>query len=147
MGDFVSNAGLMNGGDGITATDDGGSSGAGGGGDGFGYFEGALRKSGHFEYAHGAVPDDGFGGSNFLAIGVDSFRSDVQAHPAVWRRRNGNRFRGGVGLKLGTDKVIDGKEQSKFLLLGFGTEPLGKIEFFVFYKRFADGLAFSFVKS
>ncbi len=99
----------MNGGDGITTTNDGGSSGTGGGGDGFGYFEGALSKSRHFEYAHGAVPDDGFGGSNFLAISVDSFRADVQAHPAVWRGGNRNRFRGGVGLKFGTDNVIDGK--------------------------------------
>src|SRR5260370_4367491 len=124
MGDFVSNAGLRESGDGITATDDGGSSGGGGGGDGFGYFEGALRKSGHFEYAHGAVPDDGFGGSNFLAIGVDSFRSDVQAHPAVWRRRNGNRFRGGVPLKIATATVIHREKHRQILLSGFAAVPL-----------------------
>ncbi len=31
-------------------------------------------------------------------------------------------------------------------MLGFGAEPLGKIEFVVFYKRFADGLAFGLEK-
>src|SRR6266403_2685040 len=76
---FAGDAGLVDSGDGITAADDGGGAASGGRGNGFGYFESALRKSGHFEDAHGAVPDDSLGGGNFLAIGVDGFGADVQA--------------------------------------------------------------------
>src|SRR6266852_3259979 len=75
---LVRDAGLMDRGDGVTATDDGSGAAAGGGGDGFGHFERALRESGHFEYAHGTVPDDGLGGSNFLAIGVDGLGTDIE---------------------------------------------------------------------
>src|SRR5216683_4282944 len=61
MRDFVGDAGLMDGGDGVTAADDGGGAAAGGGGDGSCHFERALREGGHFEDAHGTVPDDRLG--------------------------------------------------------------------------------------
>src|SRR6266436_3576085 len=112
MRNFVGNAGLMDGGYGITATDNGSGAAAGGRGDGFGYLESAFGERGHFEYAHGTIPNDGFGGGNFLAIGVDGFRADIETHTAVGRGGNGNRFRGGVGFELGANDVVDGKEQS-----------------------------------
>src|SRR5258708_6478010 len=77
VGNLIRNSGLVDGGDGIAASDDGGGTSAGGGRDGFCHFERALRKRGHFEYAHRAVPDDSFGGGNFLSIGVHGFRTYI----------------------------------------------------------------------
>src|SRR5258708_2539635 len=108
--DLVRDAGLMDGGDGVTAANDGGGAVAGGGGDSFGHFESAFGKGGHFEYAHRAIPNDGFGGGNFLAIGVDGFGTDVEPHPSVGRSRNGKRLRGGVRFEFGADDVIDRKK-------------------------------------
>src|SRR5260370_32255131 len=141
---LIRNAALMDGGDGVTATDNGGSASAGGSGDSLSYFERAFCKRGHFEYAHGAIPDDGFGGGNFLAIGFDGLGPDVEAHPTVGGCGNGDGLRCGVRLEFGTNNVIDREQQSEFLLLSFGAEPLGEIQFVVFNERLTDGLAFSF---
>src|SRR3989442_2074860 len=86
MGDFVREAGPMNGCDGVAASDDGSSAGAGGGSDGFGDLDRAFCERGHLVYAHGAVPDDGFCARNFLAVGFDAFRANVQAHPTLGPR-------------------------------------------------------------
>src|SRR2546429_2653327 len=75
----------MDGGDGITAADNGSGATAGSRGDGFSYFESAFGESRHFEDTHWAVPDDGFGAGNFLSIGVDRFRADIETHPAFGR--------------------------------------------------------------
>src|SRR5712664_3027717 len=136
----------MDGGDRVTTTDNGSGAAAGGGGDSFGHFERALGESGHFEYAHGTVPDDGLGGGNFLAIGVDGFGADIEAHPAVGCSGDGNGLRGGISFEFGADDVIDGKKQGEFFLLGFGAEPLGEIQLVFFDKRFTDGLPFGFKK-
>src|SRR6202158_1999605 len=74
---FVCNTGLMDGGNGVATTNDRSGSAGSGGGNGFGHFERALGESGHFEYAHGAIPNDGFGRGNFLAIGVDGLGADI----------------------------------------------------------------------
>src|SRR5947199_404874 len=134
----------VDGGDGIAAANDGSGATRGSRGDGFGYFESSFGERGHLEYAHGAVPDDGFGGGNFLAVGVDGFRADVETHPTVGRCGNGNRFRGGVRFEFSANDVIDGKKQGEFFLLSFGAEALGEIELVVFDERLADGLAFGF---
>src|SRR6266853_726096 len=146
MRNFVGNAGLMDGGYGITATDNGSGAAAGGRGDGFGYLESAFGERGHFEYAHGTIPNDGFGGGNFLAIGVDGFRADIETHTAVGRGGNGNRFRGGVGFEFGANDVVDGKEQSEFSHLRFFTQTLGEIQLVVLDEGLADRLAFGFEK-
>src|SRR5260370_32228329 len=98
VGDLVRYAGLVDGGYGVAATYDGYGATGGGGGDGFGDFESAFGEGGHFEYAHGAVPDDGLGGGNFLAKGVDGFGADVESHPAVGSGGDGNDFRRGAGF-------------------------------------------------
>src|SRR5713101_3135464 len=137
----------MDRGDGVTATDDGGGAAAGGGGDGLGHFERALGESRHFEYAHGTVPDDGLGGGNFLAIGVDGLGTDVQAHPTVGGSGNRNRLRRRVGFEFGTDDVIDRQEKSEFFFLRFFTQAPREVKLVVFNERLADGLAFGFEKS
>src|SRR6267378_323618 len=73
-------------------------------------FERPLRESGHFEYSHGTVPDDGLRRGNFLAIGVDSLGTDIEPHPAVGGCGDGNSLRGGIGLEFGADDVINGKK-------------------------------------
>src|SRR6266478_3062240 len=111
---------------------------AGGRGDGFGYLESAFGERGHFEYAHGTIPNDGFGGGNFLAIGVDGFRADIETHPAVGRGGNGNRFRSGVGFEFGANDMIDGKKQSEFSRLRFFTQTFGEIQLVVLDEGLAD---------
>src|SRR5882724_2338813 len=144
MRDFVREAGVMNGCDGVAAADNGSSAGAGGGSDGFGDLERAFRERGHFEYAHGTVPDNGFCSGNFLTIGFDGFGTDVQAHPAVGCGGDGNGLRRGVRFEFRADDVIHGKQQCEFLLLGFFTQTPREVQFVVFDQRLADGLAVGF---
>src|SRR6266481_373239 len=131
----------MNGCDGVAASDNGSSAGAGGGCDGLGDLERAFRERGHFEYAHGTVPDNGFYNGNFLTIGFDGFGTDVQAHPAVGCGGDGNGLRRGVRFEFRADDVIHGKQQCEFLLLGFFTQTPREVQFVVFDQRLADGLA------
>src|SRR6267378_1338454 len=141
MGDFVREAGLVNGCDGVAAADYGSSAGADGGSDGFGDLDRAFRESGHLECAHGTVPDDGFCGGNFLAIGFDGLGTDIQAHPAVGCGGYGDDLRGGVRLEFRADDVIDGKQERKFLLPCFVAQSASKFQPVIFDERFADGLA------
>src|SRR6267378_2496916 len=115
-------------------------------GEGFGHFERALGESGHFEYAHGAIPNDGFGRGNFLAIGVDGLGTDIEPHPAVGSGGNGERLRCGIRFEFGADDVIDRQEKGEFLCLRFFTQAASEFEFVVFDERFPDGLAFGFEK-
>src|SRR6267142_4314059 len=144
MGDFVREAGVMNGCDGVAASNDGSSAGACGSSDAFGNLERTFRESGHLEYAHGAVPDDGFCGGNFLTIGFDGFGTDIQAHPAVGCGRDGNGLRRGISLEFRADDVIDRKQQCEFLLLRFGTQAPREVQLVVLDERLADGLAVGF---
>jgi len=57
-----------------------------------------------------------------------SSRADVEAHPAIGRSGDGNRLRDGVGLEFGTNDVVDGKKQGEFLLLRLGAKALGKVD-------------------
>src|SRR6266403_1056501 len=144
MGNFVREAGLMNGCNGVAASDNGSSAGTCGGSDGFGNLERAFRESGHLEYAHGTVPDDGFCGGNFLAIGFDGLGTDIQAHPAVGCSGDGNCLRRGVRFEFRADDVIDGKQEREFLLLRFATQAPREVQLVVFHERIADGLAVGF---
>src|SRR5215472_6534376 len=83
VGNFTGNPRLLNRGDGISAANDGSGSSVGGGSDGFGNFQRALGEGRHLEDAHGAVPNDSFCRGDFLFVGLDGLRTDVQAHPAV----------------------------------------------------------------
>src|SRR6266446_4536042 len=147
MGDFVREAGPMNGCDGIAAADNGRGAGAGGGSDGFGDLERAFRESGHLEYAHGTVPDDGFCGGNFLTIGFDGLGTDIEAHPAFGCSGDGDGLRRGVRFEFRADDVIDGKQERKFLLPCFVAQSASKFQLVIFDERFADGLAVGFEKS
>src|SRR6266481_3122062 len=120
MGNFVREAGLMNGCDGVAASDNGSSAGAGGGSDGFGNLERAFRECGHFEYSHG---------------------TDIEAHPAIGCGGDRNGLRRGVRFEFRADDVIHGKQQCEFLLLGFFTQTPREVQFVVFDQRLADGLA------
>src|SRR5882724_3329047 len=146
VGDFVREAGLMNGCDRIAASDDGGGAAAGGSGDGFGNFERAFRERGHFEYAHGTVPYDGFCGGDFLTIGFDRLGTDVQPHPAVGSGGYGNGLRGSVGFEFRADDMIYGKQERVFLLLCFATQAPREVQLVIFDERLADGLAVGFEK-
>src|SRR5712664_2687747 len=147
MGDFVREAGVMNGCDGVAASNDGSSAGACGSSDAFGNLERTFRESGHLEYAHGAVPDDGFCGGNFLTIGFDGFGTDIQAHPAFGCSGDGDGLRRGVRFEFRADDVIDGKQERKFLLPCFVAQSASKFQLVIFDERFADGLAVGFEKS
>jgi len=136
----------VNGGNGVSSANDGNCSTACSGGNGLGDLQSALGESRHFENAHGAVPDDGSCGGNFLAVGFDGLGADVQAHPAVGRGGDRNGLGGGVGLEFGAHDVIHGKEQREFLFLRFFAEATGEVQLVVFDERFADGLAVGFQK-
>src|SRR5882724_8826323 len=146
MGDFVREAGLMNGCDGVATTDNG--SGAAGGGRryGFGNFQSAIGESGPFENAHRPVPDNSFRPGNFLAIGFDGLGTDVQPHPAVRSSGNRNGLHRGVRFEFRTDDVIDGKEKREFLLLSFATQAPREVQLVLFDERLADRLAVGFEK-
>src|SRR5882757_7580667 len=64
VGDLRGDAGLMDGGYGVSSSDDSGGVGVVGYGVGDGV--GALGEGGHLEDAHGAVPDDGVGVGDFF---------------------------------------------------------------------------------
>src|SRR5258708_7066986 len=143
---LVGDAGLVDSGYGVTTTDDGDSAAGRGCGNGFGYFKSASGESGHFKNAHGAVPNDGLCGGNFLAIGVDGLGADIEAHPAVRGSGDRNGLCGGVGFEFGADNVIHGKKEREFLLLSFGAKPFGKIQLVVLDERLTDALTLRFWK-
>src|SRR6267378_623693 len=146
MGDLVGNTGLLDGGNRIAASDDGSSTGARGSGDRFGDLERTFCERGHFEYAHRAVPHDGFCACNFLAVGFDGLRANIQAHPAVRSSGNRNDSRRGVRFEFRADDVIDGKQERKFLLARFAAQSASKFQLVIFNERFAYGLAVGFEK-
>ena len=136
--DLVGNAGLVDGGYGIAAADDGGGAGGGRSGDGLGDFERAFGESGHFEDAHRTVPDDGLGFGDFGGVGSGRLGADVEAH-LIGGRGGHVADRGcGVGFEFGRDDVVDREQELEIFLLGVGEEALGEVELVVFDERFAD---------
>src|SRR6267142_5343847 len=146
MGNLVGNTGLVNGGNGIAASDDRNGAAASGRGDRFGDFERAFCERGHFEYAHWAVPHDGFCPCNFLAVGFDGLRANIQAHPAVRSSGNRNDLRRGVRFEFRADDVIDGQQERKFLLARFVAQAPCEVQLVIFDERVAYGLAVGFEK-
>ncbi len=134
----------MNGGDRIAAADD--RSGAGGGccGDGFGDFERAFGEGGHFEDAHRAVPDDGFGFGDFGGVGGDRLGADVEAHLVGGRRGNVADRCGRVGFELRRDDVVGRQQKLEIFRFGVGDKALREIELVVFDERLADLQALRF---
>src|SRR2546430_318586 len=125
----------VNGGDGVTAADDGGGTVAGGCSDSFGHFESAPGERGHFEYSHRTVPDDSLCRGNFQAIGVDGLGADIEPHPAVGGGGNRQRLRGGAGLEFGADDMIDRQEECEFPLLRCCTQAASEVHpVFVFVR-------------
>src|SRR5262249_6854364 len=74
VGDFVGETCLLDGGDGIAATDDAEGAGA---GDGIGDGEGTMGEGWALEDAHRAVPEDRLGGGDTFAILRGCFITNV----------------------------------------------------------------------
>src|SRR5205823_4465260 len=80
VADLVGQTGLFDGGGAVAAADDGDGAVFGGSvGDGLRNRAGAFGELGFFEYAHGAVPDDGFGFGDLGAVGRARLGANVEA--------------------------------------------------------------------
>ena len=144
---LLSDAGLMNGRDGIASADDGSGAGAGGGSDGSGDFKRAIRESRHFKDAHGAVPNDGLGPGNLSGEGGGSLWADIEPHLVGRRRSDVNSGSRSLGFEFWSNDVVDREKQLEISLLGVGKDFAGEFEFVVFDERFSDGQALGLEKS
>ena len=87
MGDALVNAGLVDGGDGITSTNDrNGSVVCGSVGNSLGDGDSTLGEVGELEDAHGTVPDDGVGGVDGVGEVSDGLGTNIETHPTIRNR-------------------------------------------------------------
>ena len=136
----------MNGGNGIASADDRSGAGTCSGGDGSGDFERAIGEGGHFENAHGAVPNDSLGLGNFRCKRGDRFGTDVEAHLVSGRIADVDRGCRGSRLEFRGDDVVDREQELEVFLLRVSENFTGKVEFVILDERFADGQALGFEK-
>jgi hypothetical protein len=140
VGDTAGDAGLLDGSDRVSASDNRG--GVVVAGDGVGDGVGALREGGHLEDAHGAVPDDGAGFGDLLFEEGDGFGADVEGHEVCREGTVAGEDLGfGVGGELVGEDVVDGEEEANTFGLCLGEGGFGDVEFVGFDEGFAGGLA------
>jgi hypothetical protein len=83
VGHLLSEAGLLNGSDGVTSTDDGDGALASALSEGLGDSVGALSELVELEHTHGAVPDDGLAVRELLLDELGGLGAVVKTHPSV----------------------------------------------------------------
>ena len=98
----------------------------------------AGRERLELEGAHRAVPEDGAGAGDLLAVGLGGARTDVEAHPAVGHVDAVELAALGVGVEGPAEDEVDGQAQ----LLAAAREQLaGRVEVLVGTQRVADRVA------
>ena len=106
-----------------------------------------LREAGHFEYAHGPVPDNGAGARNLLGKQLNRFRPNIKRHAVGW---NGLSFTDlldhGVWFRFDRDHMIDRQMKPQILLLRFRQQLRGKVELIGLDQRLADLLSLGLKK-
>ena len=138
MGHLVRQASLFDGGDGVATTDDGDTVQV---GQSVRDRKGTLGEGVHFKHAHRTVPDDRLALVQFLLEGGDGVRSDVQTHPAIRDRVDGDNLRVGIRGELVRDDDVSRQEQLDALLFRFRHQSLGEFNLVVFNQRGTDGFA------
>jgi hypothetical protein len=140
VGDTISDAGLLNSSDRVSAADDGG--GVVVAGDSCGDLVRAAGEGGHLEDAHGSVPDDGAGFGDLVLKDRDGLGADVEGHPLFGE----GTFAGeglGLGVRgelVGEDVVYRQKEADTFGLRLFQS-GFGDFDLVGFDEGFAGALA------
>jgi hypothetical protein len=141
--DLIGDASLLDGCDGIAASDDGDGSPV--RRHGFGDLCCAVGEGRHFEDAHRPVPNDRRCCGNLLLERGDGLRADVQRHPL---RREwsiaGERLRLRVSGKLVGEDVIHRKQKAHAARLRLRQCFFRDVDFVSLEQRFADLLPFSF---
>ena len=138
VGDAVGDAGLLDGRDRVSASDDGG--GVVVACDGCGDLVGAVGEGGHFEDTHGAVPDDGAGFGDLVFKERDGFGADVEGHGFGGEGAGAGEELGfGVGGELVREDVIDGKQEADALGLCLFECCFGDADLVGFDEGFAGG--------
>src|ERR1035438_9456272 len=138
VGDLVCYAGLVDGGDGIAAADDG--DGCLVGCDRLGDGVCADGEFGKFEDAGGAVPNDCAGGGDDFLNGGDGLGSDVEALPVggeVDRSVPGLGF--GIGRETVGEDIVDGEQELNAFCLGLFERGFGHVDLVFFNEGLAGG--------
>ena len=140
MGHLVGNAGLLDGGDRVTSSDDG--DGVVHVGQGVGDRKGSLGEGIELEHSHRSVPDDGLAVSEALLEEVDRLGADVKSHPSVRNVRDVNDLGVGIRGELVGDDDIDRQDELDSLGLGLDLELLGELDLVLLDERGADREAY-----
>ena len=141
MGHLGGEAGLLDGGDGVTTANDGDAALAGELGEGGGNSVGALGEGVELEDTHGAVPDDGLAVSEASLELSDGLRSDIKTHPALRDLVNINDLSRGISGELISDDDVGGEVELDALLGGDLLELLGELKLVILDKGLADVVA------
>src|ERR1019366_6669421 len=140
MGDLVGDAGGLYRGHGISAAHDG---------DRSGIFRHSLRdlerasgKGRHFENAHGAVPDDGAGGCDFIAKRFDRLRADIERHHVGGNGfASADEFNHGAGFGAVGNDVIGGQQELELMRFRLLQQIAGESDLVFFDQTLAYGFA------
>ena len=114
MGHLVSIAQLLHSRSRVAAADDGD---GGGLAESLGHSLGAHSKGGELKHAHGAVPDNGTGGSYSVAVQLHGFGANVQTLPAGGDLTGLDYLAVGVGREGVCDHGVHRQQQLYALLL------------------------------
>lgn len=123
VGDFVIETELTDGSCGVTAADN---SDAFGFGQSVGDGDGAGGITRIFENTHGAIPEDGFGCFNDVAVKFTGFGTDIETHLTFGEVIDD--FAGGGVIEGGGNDVINGQEEFALAAGSFGEDVFGDIE-------------------
>jgi hypothetical protein len=139
VGDAVGVAGLLDGGDRVSSSDDRSCIAV--ARYGCGDLIGAASEGRHLEDAHGAVPDDGAGFGDRFFEGRDRLRADVEGHHVGGEGAVAGEELGlCVGRELVREDVVERKQKTDALGPGFVERGLRDVDLVGLDQRFAGGL-------
>mmetsp|Transcript_27165 Transcript_27165/g.59366 ORF Transcript_27165/g.59366 Transcript_27165/m.59366 type:complete len:503 (+) Transcript_27165:129-1637(+) len=144
VGHLLREAGLLDGSNGVTATDDG--DGVGHLGKGVSDGEGTLGEGVHLEHTHGAVPHHGLAGLQLLLERLDGVGTDIETHPAVGDGVSGGNLGGSISGELVGQQHVGGEEELHTLSLGVSHQGLGELNLVLLDQGRTDGEALSLVE-
>src|SRR5208282_261436 len=140
MGDPVGDAGGLYGGYGISAAYD--RRGSGIFRHGLGDLERATGKGRHFENSHGAVPDDGSGGCDFIGKHFDRLRADIERHHVIGDGlAPADDFGQGAGFDAICNDVIGGQQELELVGFRLLQQIAGELNPVFFDQALAHGFA------
>jgi len=144
---LVGKTSLLDGGNGISSSNDGDDAFASQISESGGNGGRAVGELVELKNTHWAVPNDGLALAESILEDLDGLRTNIQAHPAIGDRIERANLRVGIRGKLVGHNEVNGQEEFNSLGLGFFLERLGQLQLVLLNEGISDGEAAGLVES